>query len=376
MRNPYFVSRPYSCEFIEGERSAERLRRTGSNTGNLLFIHALKRVVRHERYSCGVKLNPSSVREQHDGLIVPAANWLKPNAALGKLAHLVESSKLPCVMVGLGAQATSYDRVPALDEGTVRLVRVIAERSHSISVRGQFSAEVLNHYGVKNVTVTGCPSMLWQVRAPVAVRRNGPDRPARVTVGTSRAGTTELIRTQTVRNRLSILLSAAAMKHGWDYVAQTEVHDIGVATSEISDAAGREQAAEYLRLAFQTSDDSAISDYLQRHLKVFFRIPDWPDYAVTRDFIFGTRLHGVIIGLIAGVPSLLLTHDTRTEEAAQWMGLPSVSATTVLQAKKLDLQRLYESIDLDSLNSRMQKYYAEFRRFFELNNVETNLVTT
>lgn len=47
----------------------------------------------------------------------------------------------------------------------LRLMKIASEWSDSISVRGDYSAEVLAHYGIDNVTITGCPPLLANLDA-------------------------------------------------------------------------------------------------------------------------------------------------------------------------------------------------------------------
>ncbi|CAN5792651.1 hypothetical protein BH18ACT13_BH18ACT13_17120 [soil metagenome] len=44
-------------------------------------------------------------------------------------------------------------------------MKIASEWSDSISVRGDYSAEVLAHYGIDNVTITGCPPLLSNLDA-------------------------------------------------------------------------------------------------------------------------------------------------------------------------------------------------------------------
>ena len=51
----------------------------------------------------------------------------------------------------------------------------------------------------------------------------------------------------------------------------------------------------------------------------FFLDPKtWFDHLAQYDFSFGTRIHGNIAALLAGTPALLLAHDSRTLELAEY----------------------------------------------------------
>jgi polysaccharide pyruvyl transferase WcaK-like protein len=47
------------------------------------------------------------------------------------------------------------------------------------------------------------------------------------------------------------------------------------------------------------------------------------------DFVVGTRIHGAMLGLQAGIPSLCIAHDSRTREMCEVMQVPFVMAADV-----------------------------------------------
>jgi hypothetical protein len=93
----------------------------------------------------------------------------------GFLADLIEQADVPCFIIGLGAQAGPDRPIPTIHEGTLRMLRAISERSNLLSVRGAFTADVLAHYGVHNVSVTGCPSLYWHCRSDFRLGKPAKD---------------------------------------------------------------------------------------------------------------------------------------------------------------------------------------------------------
>ena len=61
--------------------------------------------------------------------MVVATNFVNRYGDQAPLADLVEAADLPCLVVGLGAQANDDERIaPAIPAGTIRFVRAVAER--------------------------------------------------------------------------------------------------------------------------------------------------------------------------------------------------------------------------------------------------------
>jgi hypothetical protein len=87
-----------------------------------------------------------------------------------------------------------------------------------------------------------------------------------------------------------------------------------------------------------------------REDKVRFFVDPWPwlDHLAGRDFVFGTRIHGNIAALVAGTPSYVLAHDSRTLELARYFGIPHRRMADV--APDIDAAELYEAADYDELN--------------------------
>jgi hypothetical protein len=379
MKNPFFVGRPPGIYCRSPATLEERLAQAGGNTGNLLFISALHKVISKTSAQNFDAFVPEKVRKTHDGIVIPAANWFNYYSDWGGLAERIEETNLPCVIVGLGAQSHTKDKFPTPTAGTLRLVKVVSERSSSISVRGEYTAAALNHYGVKNVTVTGCPSLLWH-RRPLNVKKDLTS-PTLITIGSTRSDLFEKVFDPGDAFKVSLLLTRLAYARGFDYVAQTEKFDMKVALEGdalISNADSSENMKDwdFLGRVYGETDQTETTRYLKAHLKVFFNVESWLDYLATRDFVISTRLHGIIAALLAGVPGILVTHDTRTGEMAQLLGIPSIDAqkmVSLISAGGLDMNEMYQGIDLANFNKKQLQYFDTFRKFFASNEILTNI---
>lgn len=338
---------------------------TGQNTGNLIFSASLRRLVRGENFEITTPEAFARLRETCDGVVIAAANWLQPARDFGEMAALLEELDKPAVLVGLGAQAQD-GRIPELPAGTRRLLAVVSERSAAISVRGAFSAEVLDHYGISNVTVTGCPSLLYHLDRPAAVTRPLPEAPLRL-------GMNGLVppRPDSPRMDLGRAVLGAARQLGAQYVAQTELPLIRLAR-------GVAEATDWpvLDAALNSPDRAEAEAWAARHLRIFGNAPDWLDWARGRDLVIGTRLHGVIAALLAGTPAVLLTHDSRTAEMARQAALPACPATALRDTGRIDPRALWAQADPDSFNARQRDYFDAFIRFFDRVGVPHRLVRT
>jgi hypothetical protein len=377
MKNPYFSGRPPGVYNFEGVDQNDRFLLTGQNTGNILFISALHKVISRETPTDHSRFVAAEIREKHDGLVIPAANWFNRSSDFGGLADRVEAVDLPVVMVGLGAQSYSQETYPQPTPGTLRLLKVVSERCHSISVRGEYSADALAHHGVKNVTVTGCPSMLWNGK-PLEVTK--PEKDVhRIALSSTRADMYEPVFLDDPSFAVSRMLSRLAYHKDIDYVAQTELADMQIAAGETVASLLDDRRREYLERLFEEKDGAAISTYLRRRLKAFFNVESWTSYLAGMDFTIGTRLHGVIASLLAGTPAALIVHDTRTREMARHLRIPCFEARDILESAEktgLDFQRIYDSIDFSDFNAQQVAYFDDFMTFFKRNDVALTMSPT
>lgn len=369
MKNAYIASRPGSVPADRRGNADTVLAETGQNTGNLLFFSAVRRVVAHERPSVSMSFDPRTVREHHDGIVIPAANWLNSTSDFGGLADLVEASGLPCVVLGLGAQSQSSEKIPALTEGTRRFLSVVSHSAATISVRGDYTAEVLSGYGIRNVEVTGCPSLLWHVDRPASIDDLSGSIASVALNGTRSDNDPGLLKANSPY-AIGLLVLRHGFRNSIDYVLQTERSEMQIVAGEAGDLS--DEAVGRLKKIYMSEDFPGILDYARKHLKFFTDVESWISYLSGKDLTVGTRLHGAIAAVLAGRRAVLMTHDTRTLEMAGLAGIPSVPAQEILSSGTLDLDRL-NRVSFDAFNSRQREYYLNFSRFLSRNDVGNHL---
>ena len=81
------------------------------------------------------------------------------------------------------------------------------------------------------------------------------------------------------------------------------------------------------------------------------------------DFSFGTRIHGNIAALLAGTPALLLAHDSRTLELAEYHEIPHRTVTSI--GDGADAVSLNAECDWNRLNKAHRDRWDTFASFLE-----------
>ena len=102
-----------------------------------------------------------------DIAILSMANFINPYTDVSAEAETLERSNAKSiVLIGCGAQAASYNADLQLRPDTHRFLSIVSERSKSIGVRGQYTAEILNRAGFKNVQSHRLPFLLVGSQGP------------------------------------------------------------------------------------------------------------------------------------------------------------------------------------------------------------------
>lgn len=333
----------------------------GFNTGNLLFCESLLQNI--ENATAAPLDLPTDEYREHDIIVLAAANWLNSKLDFGPTADLIEPTNLPICIVGLGAQSDIDEKeMPVLPAGTQRMMSIIAERSATISVRGTFSAEVLNHYGIKNVTVTGCPSLLLSGEAAPPIRRFDQSQTRDIAIGGTRHGFNPT-------DSFQGYFYTQAITHDLDIVLQSELADMYFALGRLNNEEILKRATACCSDFYQAPPEVA-SNYLRDHAKVFFALDPWLDYMSDKSLYVGTRVHGVIASLLAGTPAVLVCHDSRTEEMAHSLHLPHVLYRDIDTTRDLDFMSLYQEEEQAEFEASYANYRATFRNFFQENGLK------
>lgn len=343
-----------------------------TNTGNLLFQYAVWRslsvpgseittngTLSERRWSTVTDELFERANSEFDVFVVPMANAFRADFvdSLDRLTDFIERLTIPVVVVGVGAQSsTGYDTQPLVEIGpnVKRFVSAVLDRSTSMGVRGEFTADYLASlgFGSDKIEIIGCPSLFLygpelQVERKVSSIANDSRLATSYSPKTVRAGEGEWITNlgQKYSNLDVILQDANDLRLLlWGYSREAPDYDP----------------------RFPDHFDHPL--YQAGRLKMFVDVWPWLDYQKQRDFVFGTRFHGNISAILARTPAHILAHDSRTLELARFHSIPH---TVVDQFDpNLDPQSIFESTDYSEFNKAMPKLFANYVAFLERNQLD------
>ena len=354
------VSIPLDQPMSPQRRFTALMGAAGHNTGNLLFTNAVWQQIAGPKERVGFNFDPLVINRKFRALVFPAANWFGSHVDFGWLADLIEQLEIPVVLIGLGTQDSDFSGKVAVPEGTVRFVKAVSERSHSISVRGDYTRQILQQFGINNVTVTGCPSLfhLLQADADARLRRSSAIGP--LLLHSTRYSARYAAFTETPSLHLDLF--RLAYHSQTDLLLQSEPEEISylmdvIEKPEVDDAL----KAQMVRL-YQAQDWPQLEAFIHGHAKVFFDIPSWNSAMSGYARVFGTRLHATIMALNSGVPAILAHHDSRTREMCEFAGIPSVSANDAIAS--LDwIDAAFAQADFEHFIEQRNRNKAGYEQF-------------
>lgn len=372
LKTPFFTGIPGGIRNPDGRPLDRLFRSSGNNTGNFLFVSALRNMLGYNEDIFRPQTQPLRQIEECDFLAISAANWVNPNVDLSNLATFIESSSLPCVVVGLGAQVKFDEDLPELKEGTKRFLRVVSDRSDCISVRGEFTKYVLEQYGVKNTFVTGCPSLIGAKPdfSPDKISCNDLVDLDRVVLQGARHNESPAVFNEDKVSQINLQIYRFAIRHGNPLLLQSELPDMLLKHGSLDESNKKNAYVRYLERVYQRDFDE-IAGYLIDNSMVFWNLESWFQRLSKYPFLIGNRIHGVVSGLLSGVPSVLLARDHRTLELARYMNLPYQDMRTIDKFDSNLLENVVASFDVGGFADGFQAYKDNFRDFFEKNDIYT-----
>jgi len=321
----------------------------GRNTGNYMFTQAVYRQIDADMVHIGFSYSPEAANRELDHILIPAANWLNSRANWDSLADIVERTEVPITMIGVGVQSSTTDIDKAgVSNSAVRLIKAVARKSRFISVRGNFTRDWLRHIGVHNVITTGCPSLY--MRLVNCVRSQDA---AGIVLQSTRYGPTESF---IARNDVNRLIYGLAGKLDTHMIYQSEIEELDYLVYGTRAQKIELPLAQYLPVLYGLKDMDALLDYLGRKGRVFFDLDAWAMFLRSTHGLISTRLHGSIIALNAGVPAILVPHDSRTSELAEFARIPTLDQSLIKgDMTTQQLERFISHADTD-------KYYETRRK--------------
>lgn len=301
----------------------------GKNTGNLMFTEAVFRLIDGDLTAIGFSFDPAWVNANLDAVVIPAANWINDYSDWDWLTKRLAELKVPVTVIGLGLQSTIYElEAVKVNASCLRFIEFLASQPSPISVRGNFTRDWFKSIGVDRVVATGCPSIYMNIFD----QTEAPQRAKPIFQSTRYGMTKPLLQSNGINRRM---FDFAA---GFDcpMIYQSEPEEMELLTRGVSASTLGPDKCRPLMQLYGCASVDALDGFLKRNGRVFYDLGAWSAFISQHSAVVGTRLHGSILALNSGRPSLLVPHDSRTAEVASFAGVQTMQGPTVRDCSTLD----------------------------------------
>lgn len=308
---------------------------------------------------------------EFDYVFLRGSNYVHAQMNWSRTAEVLRRLKLPVIAFGIGAQAPVSGKLE-LSEDTRTVLKLISDSTASLGVRGTYSAEVMNELGIRNVRIIGCPTAFRNNKPDLAIRLPALDAVKQVGVTLRREVSKAYAKD--IRRYLTFhrdLVKAMAGRFEVTLMAQGEVEEkkLALGTPE-----QKEEAMAALR-----QNAWANEWYLDERMEELYRgrmfysdvVAEYEQLVRRLDLVLGYRLHGNLMALANGTPSIYFTYDSRTVEFAETFRIPSVD---VFDGQDFRLEDHWDQARFDRFNTAYGQVYAAMSAFLSENKVDHKMV--
>lgn len=340
---------------------------TGGNIGNMTFTNSIARTLLVDAQTTIDYLDlrkqtlddayVAFVNETYDYFLIPLANAFKctNHEELTIIAGFVKKLRIPCCIIGVGIQRTlaggRFSEIYPYCAESKAMVAAVLEKSPMIGVRGALTAEFLQDLGFlpeKDFTVIGCPSMFTYGDTLPEVKLS-PLREDAVIAFNSKV---EYEKLRAYRPFMDFTKRNMAMFPNMVYVQQ-QIDDIRMIYLD--------SIKQELRASKSYDVSKAIS---------FTNIPAWIDYFRNQvDFSFGSRIHGNVAAILAGVPSVAVPFDRRVLELADYHNIPYLTVEQL--SRQRTLYDVFAQADFSSVHRGHRERFGHYLDFLHMLGLDT-----
>jgi len=284
------------------------------NWGNKLWIQGLYSGIDQPYNEIIIRTDESveEINSDFDCVIFPMANCFSEGfiSVTSAWANEIKDIRVPVYVIACGAQAKNYDSlddlVKKIGDKSKRYIDAVYKTGGEFALRGHFTKEFFTLLGYRSPVVTGCPSLYSM----------GPD--IEVQVDRKSSGEYPIC---ALNGRLRQVEEVMRKDDRAIFMDQDEFLD---ALYNPLFFKGNNQIIDKLKFIMRNGS-YALDFFLKDRIKLIVDLSEWYSYLKNYAFYsFGSRIHGNIMAILAGVPATVWANDTRTREMAEFYEIPCI----------------------------------------------------
>jgi hypothetical protein len=302
--------------------------------------------------------------EEYDYCFLRGSNYIHASMQWARTLEIIARLRIPVLAFGIGAQAPSEGPLVLSDE-TKNVLRAISENCVTLGVRGSYTAQVLWDIGVRNARIIGCPT-LFRHRRP-DLRIDLPPLEAVRQVGYTLRREVSATYSPDIARYLAFqkdTILDMATRFDVTIMAQGEVEEKKIVFG--TDEQRKEALEKLTTQKWLTGPDDPLTKLYETRLFYSDAVADYDAVGRKQDFVIGFRLHGNLISLANGTPSVYFTYDSRTSEFVETFGIP---AYDVYSSTPFRLEDYWDQARFERFNRTYFERYRDMRHFLEENGI-------
>jgi hypothetical protein len=334
---------------MSGQSTDSVMQALGQNTGNLAFWHAVDSHIGNNKMYVKRDVDTSIINNECSILIIPAANFIGKHQDLSPYTNLLRNVEIPILILGLGLQYELGDNDCEMPETTNEFLSVVAAKNITIAARGHLTEKLLHEKGVRNVTVTGCPANYISTEIKFKYETISERVLLNFQIGKKYTPILPL-----VGNWVDGSNVRGFVWQGFEdpisYLANVKGCDADLLNAYCESLKPGMALDQFKKWIFLNSN-------------YFLGIREWLDYCSRFTLSIGTRFHGNLLAIQAGVPSIFVVHDLRTQEMVELFDLPKIDFGDIQDCKTLE--RILSRVNVD-MNPYLRKRQELGSKYFAL----------
>jgi hypothetical protein len=334
-----------------------------NNVGNKVWLQSVISELSTPENLCELGYENLAVEEinsRYDCVVMPLANcfhagwipWMKK-----RTEHILKL-KIPVYVIGCGIQSNSYDDINNLvascRKPATEFINAVYETGGEWALRGYHTADFFGRLGFKNAVVTGCPS-LYQIGRDLCISNT------KVALQDFKA---------VINGTFQLPITHEDYK-ACDFICQSTYGNILFDPTFFEH---NQYTIRYILKKIKRGDRAELEAIADQRIHLFLATQKWLDYFSQKNisFSFGSRIHGNIMAILAKVPSLLLSCDSRTREMAEFFEIPFVYPSKKV-GEKHRLYDLYLKTDYSGFNKKFASKFDAYEDFLTRRGLVTHL---
>ena len=328
------------------------------NSGNSVITQSIRHFIDMREGSVGVDNmwninsfaheNIDFINENFTHVIVNLQDQLQEstvNHPWVALTQFIQKLKLPFIVFSLGANAvnqTSQHVAQRISSDCVQFYKTLSDKTVSLGIRGEFTANVLDKLNIKNFSIVGCPSYFSNGLGRVVTKNVYDDVRPIAAMG--------LFSNREI-NRLHYFLQDEQMYLRSLYVGGPSINDTAI-----------------IDTPYAGYDTCSLHAFYNKKMFFSFSKKNWNNLLKKGNYLFagGTRVHGAIMAINNGIPAFCTNADERAKEMCALFKIPHLSP---LCGADFSCRQLYDMIDVEPMNTAYAGLYNHFIAWLKLNGL-------